>query len=215
MELYYIKIVIISYLIGSIPTSYLLVKFFSGKNIDEEGSGNIGAMNSFEVTGKKYIGILAFILDAAKGSIAVLITILVFFPSTILSGLALIFAMLGHNWSIFLKFKGGRGLSTAVGGFLTFNPFTIPIWLIMFWTSRTVVSHNVHINNVVASLLTILLVWKAPIYAIWHTKLISNFNVEIYQIFTTIVCIIIIISHYKPLLDLFKKPIDYKKILKL
>jgi len=215
MEFIYIKIIILSYLIGSIPTSFLLVKFLSGKNIAQEGSCNIGAMNSFEVTGNRFVGVLAFILDAAKGTISVLLVLTLYSFSILPASIALIFTIIGHNWSIFLKFKGGRGLSTAVGGFALINPLTIIIWLLMFAVSRIVVSFNVHINNCVASLLTILLIEKVPNYAIWHLRLAANFTVEIYQFLTFIVCSIIIISHYKPIIELFRKQFTFEDYFKL
>jgi len=65
--------IILSYLIGSLPFAYLFFKIFRKQNITQEGSGNVGAMNSYEITGKKWIGVLVFILDCLKGFFAILL----------------------------------------------------------------------------------------------------------------------------------------------
>jgi len=110
-------VAVIAYVIGSIPTGYL----FAGKKIMQEGSGNIGAMNTLRTTGSKGKGIAVMLLDAGK---AVLVLCIVKYVMN-LEGIALIIASLfivsGHNHSVFMKFKGGKGLASLLGILLFFN----------------------------------------------------------------------------------------------
>ena len=103
------------YLIGSIPTAYILVRLKYNKNLTEEGSGNIGARNTLDVTQSKSDGIIVLLVDLLKGLLPSLFLIMyselnreeMILPMTLL--------VAGHNFSVWLKFKGGRGLSTAAG----------------------------------------------------------------------------------------------------
>ena len=105
----YIFSILLGYLFGAIPTSYLLVKFFTGRILYEEGSKNVGAMNSYEITRNKLLGIACAFADGVKGIIAIVLAYIVFEKEVYLSG-ALFGAVLGHNYSVFIKFRGGRGL---------------------------------------------------------------------------------------------------------
>jgi glycerol-3-phosphate acyltransferase PlsY len=109
-----VLISIVSYLLGSIPFSYLVARAY-GKNLYQVGSGNIGAANVWRATGKIEAFLLALVGDLGKGVLAIFLT-QKFFPGQILPlALATFFAVAGHNWPIFLKFKGGRGLGPAAG----------------------------------------------------------------------------------------------------
>jgi glycerol-3-phosphate acyltransferase PlsY len=109
-----ILISIVSYLLGSIPFSYLVARAY-GKNLYQVGSRNIGAANVWRATGKIEAFLLALVGDLSKGVLAIFL-IQKFFPDQILPlTLATFFVVLGHNWPIFLKFKGGRGLATLAG----------------------------------------------------------------------------------------------------
>lgn len=131
---YLILIAVISYLLGSFPTAYLLVKKITGQDIRKIGSGNIGAMNTVRALKEKskklaLIGFLAvLIIDMAKGALAI------FFAQTFLpfDSWALImagfFVVLGHNHSIFLKFAGGRGAASLIGILLYLDIFSFIIW---------------------------------------------------------------------------------------
>jgi glycerol-3-phosphate acyltransferase PlsY len=115
-----VLISIISYLLGSIPFSYLVARAY-GKNLYQVGSKNIGAANVWRATGKIEAFLLALIGDLGKGVLAIFLTQR-FFPGQILPlTLATFFIVLGHNWPIFLKFKGGRGLATLAGILLYLN----------------------------------------------------------------------------------------------
>jgi len=114
---------VLAYGIGSIPPGYIIGKVFRGIDLREHGSGNIGATNTLRVLGKP-AGITALILDVAKGLVAVTalaeMAVSGRSPLTppmmkVLLGIA---AIAGHNWTAFLKFKGGKGVATSAGVFL-------------------------------------------------------------------------------------------------
>ena len=122
--------VFVGYLIGSIPSAYLILKIFKNKDIRELGSGNVGTLNSYEVTESKLIGISVLISDSVKGILSVLIVKYGVGNEFIFLIVSLNAAVLGHCYSIWLKFKGGRGLATAGGGSLVLSPAILIAWII-------------------------------------------------------------------------------------
>ena len=132
----YLTIGIISYLMGSIPFGFILTKIFLKKDIREIGSGNIGATNALR-TGNKYIGYLTLMLDILK---AVLPVIYVRLYQPELIHIVSLYALLGHVFPVWLKFKGGKGVATYVGILFAINIFLGLIfcvsWLIIFLISR-------------------------------------------------------------------------------
>ena len=113
----------LAYVIGSVTTGYLIGKVFRGIDIRDYGSGNIGATNTLRVLGKP-AGVTALVLDVAKGLVAV--TALAAIAASgrspvtlptmkVLLGIA---AIAGHNWTVFLRFRGGKGVATSAGVFL-------------------------------------------------------------------------------------------------
>ncbi len=110
----------ISYLLGSISFSYLFTRLIKGVDIRDFGSGNAGATNTSRVLGKK-LAVLVLILDGLKGAVAVGIGYLLSGSPLVMatSGLA---AILGHNWPVFLRFRGGKGIATTFGVSLSLVP---------------------------------------------------------------------------------------------
>jgi glycerol-3-phosphate acyltransferase PlsY len=119
-----------SYLLGSIPFGYLLVRVFRGKDIRQTGSGNIGATNVSRTS--KGLGALTLALDALKGLTAVLITRLSFPGNKTLLGAAALFAILGHMFPVWLRFRGGKGVATGLGSFVLITPKSILVMLAVF-----------------------------------------------------------------------------------
>src|SRR5690554_4139407 len=110
--------VTVSYLLGCFSSAYFLGKMAKNIDIREYGSGNAGATNALRVMGKK-IGALTFILDILKGIIAVIIgNKLLGLDGKLLAG---IFVVLGHNFPVFLNFKGGKGVATSLGVLMMVN----------------------------------------------------------------------------------------------
>lgn len=133
-----IMFVIAAYLLGSIPTGLLLARFLGGVDIRTTGSGNIGATNVYRTMGRK-IGVMTLIGDCLKGLVPLLLALRFGLPETwiALVGLA---AFLGHVFTIFLKFKGGKGVATALGVFLAISPLAVAgallVFILLVWLSR-------------------------------------------------------------------------------
>nr|WP_132943858.1 glycerol-3-phosphate 1-O-acyltransferase PlsY [Tumebacillus sp. BK434] len=109
-----------AYLLGSISTSTLLAKKFAGIDIRDHGSGNAGATNTMRVLGPKLAGIV-LLLDALKGVLAVLIGKWLAVPELFVAGAAVV-VILGHNWPVFFRFRGGKGIATTIGAVLALVP---------------------------------------------------------------------------------------------
>ena len=139
-----IQIVLVSligYLLGSISFAVLVAKS-QGVDIFKEGSGNPGATNVKRTLGSKW-GNVVFALDAIKGLVAAGWPMLVFGPHGLALGIiGLVAAIVGHSFSVFLKFRGGKGVATTMGGLLAIMPLVLLIgllvWLICFYSTRLV-----------------------------------------------------------------------------
>jgi glycerol-3-phosphate acyltransferase PlsY len=125
----------LAYLLGSIPFGYLLVLLFRKEDVRATGSGNIGATNVAR-SGGKGLGLLTLLLDALKGYIAVLIAMhfapnTTHGPSTLVIAAA-VAAVLGHVFPVWLKFRGGKGIATALGVFLALVPMVALAAVVLF-----------------------------------------------------------------------------------
>src|SRR5580704_3053247 len=115
-------LLVAAYFLGSIPFGLILAKLFAGSDIRKSGSGNIGATNVARVAGPA-AGILTLVLDAAKGATAVWVAGRFTDQSSTVMTLAAVSALIGHCFPIWLKFKGGKGVATALGVFLMLAPW--------------------------------------------------------------------------------------------
>jgi glycerol-3-phosphate acyltransferase PlsY len=140
---------ILSYLIGSIPTAYLVARAAHGIDLRREGSGNIGARNAYEVTGKKWIGIVVMLLDMIKGALPTLYLIFTI-EKIFLLPFAIIGLVLGHCYPVWLRFKGGRGLATAAGILLLIAPVIVVGWLIFYGLARFI-QKSVAVQSIIAT----------------------------------------------------------------
>jgi glycerol-3-phosphate acyltransferase PlsY len=118
-----------AYLLGSVPTGLLLGKAY-GIDVRKEGSGNIGATNLYRTVGRK-VGVITLIGDCLKGLIPVLVVKFSSMPAEYAAWVGLA-AFCGHVFSVFLKFKGGKGVATALGVFLALAPLAVGIALVVF-----------------------------------------------------------------------------------
>jgi glycerol-3-phosphate acyltransferase PlsY len=127
---------IIFYLIGAIPFSYLIVRLVKGVDIRDFGSGNVGATNVGRILGRRY-HILALALDLGKGAAAAALALHWDLPVP-LAGLAVI----GHDWSIFLRFSGGKGVASSLGILAVLSwpalLITLAIWSLVVWRTKFV-----------------------------------------------------------------------------
>jgi len=193
-------IIFYSYLIGSIPTAFLVLKR-KGINILDEGSGNVGTLNSYEVSKSKSAAILVLITDLLKGMFPLFITLHFFGENFVYLGISVVSAVFAHCFSIWIGFKGGRGLATALGGSVLFVP-QLPIlwgslWLISFWIKK-----DIHFANIFA---TFSLLVATIFYSSFFIKFSIYSSTEFeYTIFVSIVLIIILIKHIEPLHNYIK-----------
>lgn len=120
---------LIAYLLGSIPSGVWIGQFFYKKDIRDYGSGNTGATNTFRILGPK-AGIAALIIDVLKGTIATLIPI---YLNTEIHPIFIgVFAILGHIYPLYIRFKGGKAVATSAGVVLALHPWFLLIFLGVF-----------------------------------------------------------------------------------
>ena len=145
-----------AYLMGSFPTAYLLVRALKGSDIRQEGSGNVGALNAFHQVGV-WGAVLALMVDAGKGAVAVLLPAWVDAAdwSVYLSALSVV---IGHNWPVFLRFRGGKGAATILGISLVILPqltlIALGPTLLVILLTRNVVT-GVGVGFIVLNALTV------------------------------------------------------------
>lgn len=171
-----IFIVILAYLIGAVPTGYLIGKIGYGVDLKKTGSGNIGATNAYRTLGAK-AGLLVFLADFLKGMIAVYLGM----PEPMLVLACALFAIIGNDWSVFLKFKSGKGVACGVGAFTFICPpatlAAFMVWLVIF-RYKKIVSLASIISAPVVPLVIILMQQPAE-----------------YQVFSALAALIVIAKH--------------------
>ena len=126
----YAAVLVLSYLLGSVPWGYLALRWRHGVDIREHGSGSIGMTNVMR-TGGGPVAVLVFTLDVAKGMLAVVLGRMVI-GSTEGEVAASLFALVGHNWPVFLQFRGGRGILIGLGGLSVMAPLVAAIGAVAF-----------------------------------------------------------------------------------
>lgn len=149
-------IVLLAYFLGSIPTAYVAGRWLKGRDIRQMGDGNVGARNAFYQLGAK-IGTVVFIVDAGKGALAILVAQAANLPqaAVLFSGAAVV---AGHNWPVFIGFRGGRGESTTIGVLLTL--ITQPMLILAGPTLATLfIKRNVIITSCVLFIPLPLVCW--------------------------------------------------------
>ena len=159
-----LAVVIVAYLIGSIPTGYLIVKGKTNQDIRTIGSGSTGATNVKRVLGKKWFFIV-MLLDALKGATPVLLAkYLTLDPYGINAVLAAVFVIIGHSKPIFLQFKGGKSVASGVGTILALNIF-VGLSIALIWGVITYISKYVSLGSIIALAISPILMYffKNPI----------------------------------------------------
>ncbi len=152
----------VSYFIGSIPIGYLIVQKKSHVDIRDSGSGRSGGFNVFVVTKSKLAGMLVGALDSLKGLLVILAAGFVFPHSFFHGCLALLGAIAGHNYPVWTKFKGGRGLATAAGGMLILGLNYALVWCVIWVTTKVLLKREILVSNITAIMLTPAVLWLIP-----------------------------------------------------
>jgi acyl phosphate:glycerol-3-phosphate acyltransferase len=143
------------YVVGSFPTAYILVRWKSRIDIRNAGSGNVGTLNSFLVTGSHFVGIAVLLIDCLKGTGAVLLGYLLADGQMLHAVLSGAGAVAGHNYPVWLHFRGGKGLATAAGAMAVICWPVIPLWMVL-WSVAYAIMRSIDPANVVASGLILL-----------------------------------------------------------
>ena len=148
--------ILFSYLLGSIPTAYIFGKLSKGIDIREHGSGNIGATNVFRVLGKGP-GTIVLALDIFKGVLAVTLIAYVFGLTKVWNLIALaIAAVSGHNWTVFLQFKGGKGIATSLGVLIGMSIQIkgfglVALLVLLVWILSVLITRYISLSSIVAA----------------------------------------------------------------
>lgn len=178
-----IMILIGAYLIGSIPTGYLAGKLIKGIDIRQYGSQNVGATNVFRIVGKT-AGVVVLIIDMLKGMVPLLLASYIL-PSTnievvkIMTGLATI---CGHNWTLFLGFKGGKGVATSTGVLLFLSPLATLTAVLIFILTVTLTKY-ISIGSIFSAI-------AMPYLVLWFYPGKKEF-----LLFVSVLAVVIIIKH--------------------
>ncbi|MBN2727377.1 glycerol-3-phosphate 1-O-acyltransferase PlsY [Candidatus Mcinerneyibacteriota bacterium] len=143
-------IAVLSYLIGSVPFAYIIVKLFSGKDIRRFGSGNVGATNAYRIVGLP-LAVVTFLLDFLKGFAVVtwLAPALKEGSAALITGA--LFVLLGHMFTCFLRFKGGKGAATGLGVVTALSPLGA-LTAMIFWVVIVKASRMVSLATMIAAL---------------------------------------------------------------
>ena len=167
-------IFIVAYLIGSIPTGYIVVKVAKGEDIRQIGSGSTGATNVKRIMGKKWFFVV-LLLDAFKGALPVILAKL-FFESFagigLLPVIASIAVILGHSKSIFLNFSGGKSVASGIGTILALN-WQVGLILAVVWGTITYFTKYVSVGSIIALCISpiLMFVFKQPLAYIFYCLL--------------------------------------------
>jgi glycerol-3-phosphate acyltransferase PlsY len=214
-----IVILLLAYLVGSIPTSIIITKLIKQVDIREYGSGNAGGTNVSRVLGKRF-GILVVILDALKGAFAVIVVSRLFlgnFPFTnatpfddftIIQILAGIAAVVGHIWTVFAGFKGGKGIATGLGVLLTVVTLDMLLGIGIFVIVVSL-SRYVSLGSILAAL-------SIPVIMVVRENI---FNVDIHSYgtllpFVTLLVLLVTYTHKANIIRILKgneSKISFKK----
>lgn len=184
-----LAIFFLSYIIGSIPFSFTIAKLFKGIDIRKLGTKNVGAMNIISVAGM-FPGIIALLFDISKGALVVHLTnkITEDIGVSLTSGL---FTVIGHNWPIFLKFKGGKGVATTIGILLLISPFSLLILYLIAIPIIILIINDSYMSASIGFLILPLILWFLE-KNIW------------FVIFGILIALIIVIRHLNEIRTYFE-----------
>lgn len=183
-------LILAAYLLGSFPSALVIGKLLYQKDIRNYGSGNLGATNAFRILGKKG-GSIVFFLDILKGGIAILMAM--YFGISLHPLIISIFALIGHIYPVFAKFKGGKAVASAAGIILFYSPVLF-IMLFIIFTITLKIWKMVSLASTIISIATIFFVWL---------NITGDYDI-IAQIMFTIIAVLIIVKHipnYKRILN--------------
>ena len=202
----YATVFFASYLVGSIPTAYLFVRHKAGVDIRKAGSGNVGAYNTYDVTQSRASGVIVGLLDALKGFIVTAVLVWGLRSPVELLAAGFLGVVVGHNYPVWLKFKGGRGLATAAGGFFAIGVMYTLVWCAL-WIVVYKIRKDIHTGNLFAIIVTPILVTAMP--AVWlNALMISDVPPDFFKFIGMALSGLLLLSH----LDVVKELIQQRKM---
>ena len=195
-----LSLTIIFYLIGSLPFALIFTKLFGFGDIRNIGSGNVGATNVLR-TGNKFLAIVVLCFDIFKGFVPFLILQIYFQDISLLNKIFLShFAILGHIYPVWLKFKGGKGVATYIGFLFGLNPY-IAISFLLVWLITAFISKYSSLGSLIGILIT-------PAYFIFFN---FNFYIIIFFIYLTLIIYIKHKENIKRLINKTESKIKFSK----
>lgn len=199
-----IAISIVAYLVGCIPTAWIAMKVRTGADIRTEGSGNVGARNVYDVTGSTSLAAIVACVDALKGAV-VMAAVMWHHPDSLYAAAAAAIAVIvGHNWNVFLKGKGGRGLATALGVFAVLNPAFIIVWGVVYLTGYYVIRRNIHIATIVACIGAATLAWSTPDPVLTATTRMAGADATTMRVLIAAVCFALFVRQIEPVREFLR-----------
>ena len=192
----------LGYLIGSVPAAYLVVRWKTRIDIRHAGSGNVGTLNSFLVTRSKLVGGVVLLLDLSKGFLAVWAAGALLGEGFGVGAAAASAAVLGHNYPLWLGFRGGRGLACAAGVFLAISWPVVPLWLAA-WGVGYLWLRAVNPANALATFVVLSSALALP--AEWVARVApAGADMTEYRAFVVAVMVIILAKHITPVSEYLK-----------
>jgi glycerol-3-phosphate acyltransferase PlsY len=207
MEYFYSSL--IGYFLGSFPSAYFLLKKVKNIDITAQGSGNVGAMNTFDITKSKILAAIVLLIDALKGLLCVYFCLLLFPENFIYPALALLFAVFSHCYNPWLRLKGGRGLATSAGGTALLFPVILIIWCIV-WLIIYVMKKDIILANVWATGSTIIILFSIADISLKYSFPQAE-SLSSLLLFSTGLMIIILTRHIEPFIEFLD---NKKKLIK-
>ena len=194
---------IAAFLLGSVPTAYLLVRKGTSKDLRVEGSGNIGTLNAYEVTRSKRIGVAVLLIDLAKGALPQLALRVLLPDVPYTAEAALLGVVAGHNYSPWIGWKGGRGLAPAAGASLLYAPVFLAAWL-LYWLAAYAKSRDVHFANIAATVLSPLTVLLATDVFVLG-RLPATPDTGVFILTLLLLSVLVMLRHAGPLRELLSR----------
>jgi glycerol-3-phosphate acyltransferase PlsY len=191
----FIIIILMAYFLGAIPFGLITARMIGKVNITEHGSGNIGSTNVLRTVGTK-AGLLVLFLDVLKGFVAVMLAKVIMGESFIMAGsyplnwqvaqvVAAMTVMAGHNWSVYIKFRGGKGVAAYFGGWLAMSPIAVAFGAVIL-IATVFITRYMSRGSILAALGILIL----------QMLLIVFFNTpSIYLVYSLLAAIVIIVQH--------------------
>jgi glycerol-3-phosphate acyltransferase PlsY len=188
MELFFniILVSFASYLLGSIPTSFIIGKVWRGIDLREHGSGNLGAANTFRILGAR-AAVPVLIIDIGKGFLAVKMVSILGIDNFMFTALAALLAIIGHNYSMFVKFSGGKGVGTTTGAFLAIAPVAVSVCL-GIWVVILLITRIVSVASIIAAV-------ALPLAVLFVKYFVGRDTSYIVVILSVIVSFVVVYKH--------------------